>query len=312
MACKGEWQKWRLESPFIVMEQKKIPLTEEQKHNQDMISVCIPIREHDFKYLSRTIDSVKKNAVGKIEVIVFADGFTIPENFRKDVTILCNDYIVQGQRIAMNHMAKIAKGKYLFRLDGHCLMSPEWDARLKLSMGKEKVVTTIFGYIDEDMNIVEGRECTFVLLNETARSQFVRPWIKPENRNPEEKQMGLSGCAWLIEKDYYNQIGGHDEYLTHWGGIGSEIALKTWTSGGQAAIRTDVVCYHLFRTKTPFENTNLHERSRTFRFLKEKYIDVKGLKRNFNWLRYQFPEWSNFRPLVFIKDPSEEYDNAVI
>jgi glycosyltransferase involved in cell wall biosynthesis len=95
-----------------------------------LLSVLIPSRNEI--YLEKTILSVLSNATGDIEVIAVLDGY-IPEP-----QIVINDSRVKfiynetsiGQRAAINQAARQAKGKYILKLDAHCMVAPGFDTTL--------------------------------------------------------------------------------------------------------------------------------------------------------------------------------------
>lgn len=265
----------------------------------ELVSVCIPIREPDLKYLDWTIKSVRENAGGPVDIIVACDGFRPSQDINAEV--ICFDDAV-GQRHAMNVMAVDAEGKYLFRLDGHCKLSPQWDSRMKKSCKDKTVVTTVFDHLDENFESI-GSDLAFVKIRDDYRTFYLKKWKRIIDRNIEEETMGFSGCSWMITKDFYDKIGGSDEKLGGWGGIGSELALKTWLTGGRCIIRTDVTTYHLFRNQPPFE-IDQKQRAAAFMMLKEKFPDI-------NWLKEKFRKELSTVEMVKFIEVSEQYDALV-
>jgi len=95
-----------------------------------MVSVLIAARNEI--YLEKTIQDVLSNSRGEIEVLVALDGY-LP-----DPQIHCNDNRVTfyhepvsiGQRQSINKLARLAKGKYIMKLDAHCAMDEGWDVKL--------------------------------------------------------------------------------------------------------------------------------------------------------------------------------------
>jgi len=234
-SCWGNWERHRKEDVEKLRSEHIKDLPDDIANNQDLVTVIIPCIKEDAEYLDRTIESVKKTALGPIEIIALMDD--VPE----------------GQRVLMNRAASKAKGKYLFRLDAHCNMSQGWDARMKDSCAENTIVTTTFDGLDVDTWKGTGRDNGFVRITEKLETFFVRGWKAIEERAIEEETMGLSGTSFMITKDYYFRLGGCDEELGEWGAIGAEWSLKTWLTGGRCVVRTDVVCYHKFRKNTPFD-----------------------------------------------------------
>lgn len=246
--CLGHWQRQRKEDAEKERLKRRPELTEEQKADNRLVSVIIPSVKADSEYLERTIKSVRDNAVGPVEVIVITDGF---EGTYGDINI--EEEKIVGQRVATNEAVSESRGEFIFRLDAHCGMSEGWDVRMKSSCEDRTVVSCMFDGLDKETWMGKNRDSGFVRIAPNAKSLFVRGWKSFDEREIEEETMGLSGTAFMMTKKYYNDMGGHGEELGGYGGVGSEWALKTWLTGGRCLLRTDVVCYHLWRKVTPFE-----------------------------------------------------------
>jgi hypothetical protein len=93
------------------------------------LSVLIPARNEEF--LNRTIQDILENAEGKIEVIAILDGYLPNPPLKPDprITIIYNPVSV-GQRAGANQAAKIARGKYLMKVDAHCAFDKGFDVKM--------------------------------------------------------------------------------------------------------------------------------------------------------------------------------------
>jgi glycosyltransferase involved in cell wall biosynthesis len=93
------------------------------------ISVILPARNEIF--LSGTIEKILEKRKAKTEIIAVLDGAwadpPIPQH--PDVNVI---YVPEaiGQRACTNLGAKLAKGKYIIKMDAHCL----WDEEMDLKM----------------------------------------------------------------------------------------------------------------------------------------------------------------------------------
>lgn len=95
-----------------------------------MVSVVIPARNERF--LKPTILDVLKNAKGDIEVIAVLDGYW------PDKSEIVEDKRVrylhkgtsEGMRLAINSAVAIARGEYILKLDGHCMVDKGFDVKL--------------------------------------------------------------------------------------------------------------------------------------------------------------------------------------
>jgi len=298
VVCKGEWEKWRKEDIGEHRKSNRRPLTNEQKANKDLVSVVIPVRQPDIQYLKRTVDSVRTNATGSIEVIVVLDGCNADVD---DAVVLQFDNVI-GQRKAMNRAVEIANGEYLLRLDGHCALSPEWDARMKSSCGETDLVGIPFDHLDEKTWKGKGIDVSFWYLDAGLKPHSVRPWKRLQDRQVEEDLMSIAGGAWMIRKDYYDKLGGSEESLGGHGGIGPEWSLKVWLTGGRVLLRTDVVCCHLFRARVPFP-VDQSAREMVFKKLYRKWVLGEDPRRTrpIEWLLYKFNNYVKGRTLEKLK-----------
>jgi hypothetical protein len=93
------------------------------------LSILIPSRNEMF--LARTIEEILSNIEADTEVIAVLDGQwadpPIPDNER--VTIIYVPEAV-GQRAATNLACKLAKGKYVIKVDAHCAFDKGFDRKM--------------------------------------------------------------------------------------------------------------------------------------------------------------------------------------
>lgn len=95
-----------------------------------MVSIIITARNE--KYLERTIREVLDKAKGEIEVIVILDGYVPnPQIDAKDNRVVFHHFEKSiGQRAAINYGAKVAKGKFIFKIDAHTALDKGFDVKL--------------------------------------------------------------------------------------------------------------------------------------------------------------------------------------
>jgi len=302
--CRGDWSKNRREDIFIAREKYRQPLTEEQKRDKDIVSVIIPARESEKLYIKRTIDNLYETSRGPIEIVLCLDGWNGQESERSYPRARIIRYTnTVGQRKIVNDAALFATGKYLFRLDAHCAMSPDWDARMKSSCGSADLVAPVFDHLDLEAWKGCGVDIPFWRLDSKLRCRTVRPWKPLGSRKPEEDLMAISGGAWMIQKDYYLNLGGHDESLGGHGAVGTEWSLKVWLTGGRVILRTDVVCAHLFRAKLPFA-IDMKKKNSAFKKLYKQWVMGEDARRTkpMEWLLYKFNNYTKWRGILRVKN----------
>src|SRR3990167_7189190 len=99
-----------------------------KKQTMDL-TVIIPARNEEF--LNRTIQDVLEHSKANTEVIAVLDGYLPNPPLKSDprITIIYNPVSV-GQRAAANQAAKLAKGKYVMKIDAHVAFDDGFDVKM--------------------------------------------------------------------------------------------------------------------------------------------------------------------------------------
>lgn len=109
----------------------------------DLLSIIIPSRNGQ-PYTQQTIDGLLKHAEGPIEIIVVCDGVWPSPPLRNDphVTVLHHGTVHQniGMRDSINRGIAISKGKYIMKIDEHCMVDQGFDTKLKSYCAENWVV----------------------------------------------------------------------------------------------------------------------------------------------------------------------------
>ena len=114
-----------------------------------------------------------------------------------------------------------------------------------------------------------------------------------------ETNMAITGCGFLIPKDFYWELGGADERLPKMGAIGEEFAIKAWLGGGKVQTRTDVMVGHIFGTG----GYSTDGTRKAQRMLYDMYGD------RYNEIADKFPDWEGVRekPTIQISKGEEQH-----
>jgi len=250
------------------------------------LSVIIPAREEEW--LSNTIDDIIKNKRGNTEIIVVLDGYWTEIKDYKDVKIIHLAESI-GQRAAQNLGVKASKSKWVMKLDAHCAVDEGFD--VKMLEGAEEDMTLVpvmrnlhvfdwecnncgmKEYQGPDPKQCRNEECandpqsfkkTLVWNPKTNPQNSAYRFNKnlqfkyfPELRNTQNKTglvetMSLQGSCFMCTREKYWSIKLCDESWGGWGQQGSEVAIKTWLSGGRVMCNRDTWYGHLFRTQHGF------------------------------------------------------------
>jgi cellulose synthase/poly-beta-1,6-N-acetylglucosamine synthase-like glycosyltransferase len=242
-----------------------------------MISIIIPAL-NEAPYLNHTIENIYSTASIPPEVIVIDQGGNGPIDSR--AVVLPVDVNV-GERTAMNKAAAVTKCDYLLRIDAHCDFSPPgWDMLMAEATGEKDITVAVltalkipWQHLDDKQKqkwLDAGRKkedwhewtrekghwyglCRIIISEDEQGNKGLECKWQSANRDHNhytgiEPNMGLTGCGFMLRKDFYNSIGGADEALPPMGAIGEEFALKAWAHGGKVQTHMDVTIGHIFGT----------------------------------------------------------------
>lgn len=243
------------------------------------LTILIPARNE--RWLARTIEDIFAHAEMDTEVVAVLDGAwadpPIPDHPR--LTLIHHATPV-GQRAACNQAARVARGKYLMKVDAHCAFDQGFDRKLLELMQDDWTMVPVmrnlhvFNWMCPDgharyqgpsgpcqtcgkattMDVVwiskERPQSKSYCFDSTPHFQYFRDWLKrPEVQPPLTDTMSLQGSAFLCTAERYWTLGLCDESWGSWGSQGIEVACKTWLSGGRVVVNHSTWYAHCFRTQ---------------------------------------------------------------
>lgn len=302
------------------------------------LTVIIPARNEEW--LGKTVDDVLKNIEADTEVIVILDGYLPDPPLKPDprVTIIYNPTAV-GQRAGANQAAKIAKGKYLMKIDAHCAFDKGFDRKM-LDAFKETgdnvtMVPTmrnlhVFDWVCSDghrryqglsgpcdtcgkpteKNVVwfakPSPQSVSFRFDKTMHFQYWGEW---GNKHPEDlpETMSIQGSCFMITKTKWFELDICSEEFNSWGQQGVEVACKTWLSGGRVVANRRTWYAHMFRTKGGdfgFPYSNPQDKINDNRELsRQLFKNNKWPKatRKFEWMLEKFspPDWGISKGMIY-------------
>jgi glycosyltransferase involved in cell wall biosynthesis len=224
-------------------------------------SVIIPSRNELF--LAKTIDDVISKAAKDIEVIVILDGYW-PNPILKDYPnlVLIHKTGPEGMRPAINDAARIARGKYLMKLDAHCMVDKGFDEKLAADCDENWVVIPRRYSLDpEKWEIaktgkppVDYHYLSYPYAKPEEIGMHGVPWIQRAKERlsiPIDDEMSSQGSGWFMHKDYFWKFDGlscvgYGNFIMEF----QEIGIRTWLSGGKVMVNKNTWYAHLHKGKT--------------------------------------------------------------
>jgi glycosyltransferase involved in cell wall biosynthesis len=306
------------------------------------LSILIPARNEQF--LAKTIEDILFNITADTEVITVCDGSwpDPPVEDHPRVTLIYRSQPI-GQRAATNEAAKMSTAKFVMKCDAHCSFAKGFDTTLMGDCEDDWTVvpqmrnlhafdwrckgcghqayqgpypakcaqcdnTTDF----EQVVVWQPRNHTrnnFMRFDSELHFQYWRQYKKrPEARGDLVETMSLLGACFMMRRQRYWELDGLDEQHGSWGQMGTEIACKTWLSGGRLICNKKTWFAHMFRTQTgfsfPYPNPGVH-RARAHSNWLWKGNNWPKAKYPLSWLIDKFapvPDWEQTKGIVYYTD----------
>lgn len=244
------------------------------------LSILIPARQEEF--LQRTLDDVFEKITGDTEVIVALDNWDDPPQLKPNdkLRVITTK---AGQRGATNALARLSESKYVMKLDAHVCMSKGFDERMMEDMQNDTVIVPALANLHaynwvcekghrnpqgkiEKCNQCEAtefrKEVVWQIVHKPLRSNFYFDtalhfqYSKDDVVGLVTETMSIQGSCFMANRDKYFELNLCDEAFGSWGQQGTEVACKTWLSGGRVLATKKAFYGHQFRVTEgfPYEN----------------------------------------------------------
>jgi glycosyltransferase involved in cell wall biosynthesis len=246
------------------------------------LSILIPARNE--LYLQNTLTDILAHIEGDTEIIVVLDGYWPYESIADDprITIIHHSASV-GQRRAVNEAAALSRAKYIMKVDAHCSFDQGFDKKLIADFpGPECTVVPrmynlhVFDWVCKSCNgrTYQGptpKQCKCGGIDFEREMKWQPRWHRRTDFAYFDKDMVFQywiaysfrhegipaisdvmtcvGACWMMERRRYIELDGLDEGHGSWGQMGTEIACKSWLSGGRMVVNKKTWFSHLFRTQ---------------------------------------------------------------
>ncbi len=243
------------------------------------LSILIPARHEES--LQRTIDDVFQHIEGDTEVLVALDNWENPPEIKVPRgTIITTAH---GQRGATNRLAELSRAKFVMKLDAHCSMSQGFDVKMMEDMEEDVTMIPAVGNLHVyDWSCPQGHrrfqgkyeECEQCGSTELTKIPVWKIISKPIRGSHEfdtalhfqyatdeaegllTESMSIQGSCFMVSREKYHELNICDESLPSWGSQGTEVACKTWLSGGRVLSTKKAYYGHQFRETEGFPYPN--------------------------------------------------------
>jgi glycosyltransferase involved in cell wall biosynthesis len=256
----------------------------------DKVSVIIPSRNEVF--LTKTINDLINKATGEVEVIAVLDGYwpeplgleQLPEH--KNLIIIHRGKPM-GMRAAINAAASVASGKYLMKVDAHCMFKEGYDEVLKADCEENWIVVPSRYSLDAENWAIENngkprRDYHYLCYPDPNKGHDkgmhgVEWWSRGKERlDPVydiDETMSMQGSCWFMYKSWFTDFlkGMNEEGYGTFSQEPQEIGMKTWLGGGK--IMTNKKTYYC----------HLHKGSRYGRMYPQSREDKNAIVYAHNW-----------------------------
>jgi len=295
------------------------------------LSVLIPARNEMF--LRNTVDNILSKIEGDTEIIVVADGnWPDPPILDNPKVRIIHHSESIGQRAATNEAARLSRAKFIMKCDAHCAFDQGFDVKLMGDCEYDWTVVPrmynlhVFNWKCNNCGnetyqgptptncqkcntqatferVIYWREkrnptSDFFRFDSELKFQYWGAFRdRPEAKADLAPTMSLIGACWFIHRERFWDLDGLDEKHGSWGQMGTEIACKSWLSGGALMVNKKTWFAHLFRTQGgdfgfPYPCNAIPAR----KYSKKLWLENKWpkAKHDLNWLLDKFgpvPGW---------------------
>lgn len=285
------------------------------------VSVIIPSRNETHlvntgeTVLQRTIRDTYEKATGDCEVLVSFDGppyQTLPPYPNLKTFCLPQSH---GLKHNLNLLINEAKGKYIFKLDAHCMVSKGFDEMLQASMEDNWIVTPRFYVLNaEEWKWQDDKfydyfylPCPFTDHRKMFRFRAGGHWperTKERLNIPIDENMKLHGSSFFISKDFFTKKleGIAQNWIDPSSGEDIEMSLKTWLGpwDGKLMVNKKVWYAHMHKGGQRPRGWDISARQidRTYLEIAKFWMSDRWTERvhDLSWLIEKFlpiPSWPN-------------------
>ena len=275
------------------------------------LSIIIPSRNPE--YLQRTIDDLLEKAEAPVEIIVVLDGYWPPKMIEDNSSVKVIHHGVQhynsGMRSSINLGVQASSGKYIMKIDEHCLVDQGYDVKLLADIEDNWVVIPrryrmdTASYIPSlDREPIDNMHLVFPYLG-LAEWKW---WRRTHNDILIDDCLGMQGSCYVMSRKHWDWLGGlNDKQFGTFDFEAQEISFKTWLGGGRVVTNKKTWYAHAHRNRGFVRNFGFCNRQ-TEEIFGQKHVrtwemgdywlenEWEGRVHDFEWLIEKFwpiPTW---------------------
>jgi glycosyltransferase involved in cell wall biosynthesis len=215
------------------------------------VSISVVITAHnEGDEVQRTLESVRENTRGPLEIVLFDDGSTdgsCEGDLGPDVRLLRNTERL-GVAASRNAGAAAATGPVLVFADAHQRFSPGClDLCAETAMARQAIVWPDVCGLDDRCALCHGARFKF----RPGRGFYAR-WNVPRPAHPISRISSLKAPGYVMPRAIYDRVR-WPAPLRGWGGSEAAVSLKAFFLGIPILHRCGPVARHLFKESFQYQ-----------------------------------------------------------
>lgn len=230
-------------------------------------------------FLAKTIEDALKHIEADTEIIAVMDGQwakpVVPQNDRVNLIYVPEPV---GHRAATNLACKLSKAKYIMKVDAHCSFDQGFDKKMLDNMQDDWTMVPVMRNLHAFDWVCEAghrryqgpsgpcKECgkpttrdikwigktnpqsTSYRFDKNMKFQYFSSYKKKQKGDLVET-LSLQGSCFMTTRKKFWELDLCEERFGGWGQQGTEVACKTWLSGGRVIVNKKTWYGHMFRTQ---------------------------------------------------------------
>lgn len=222
---------------------------------EDLVSIIIPSRNE--KYLDVTVKDLLAKAEGRVEIIVVVEGQPVPTPIEGVKYIYHPEAI--GMKYSINEGIKLSTGKYVMKIDAHCIVAPGFDTQLKKDHQPNWIqIPRRYKLIESEWrpNFEDFIEYEYWVYPPKYPTTSLHGYKWPE-RIQERKDIMIDdtltfqGSFWFMTREWWDKMDfmNDEGYNQLHAQEAAYIGTTTWMAGGRVVVNKNTWYAHLYKTK---------------------------------------------------------------